>query len=41
VVRYLSDHTDPRLSQIENLLSPQYIVTQGNFQISTVYMFRF
>ncbi len=41
LVRYLTDHTDPRLSQIGNLLSPQYIVTQGNFQFSTGYTYRF
>jgi hypothetical protein len=41
LVRYLSDHTDPRVSQIQSLLSNQYIVTQGNFQISTGYVYRF
>jgi hypothetical protein len=41
LVRYLSDHPDPRTSEIGSLLSNQYIVTQGNFQISTGYVYRF
>jgi hypothetical protein len=35
VVRYLADHTDPRMSEIGSLQSSQYIVNQGSFQIST------
>jgi hypothetical protein len=41
LVRYLTDRTDPRVSAIGSLLSNQYIVTQGNFQVSTGYTFRF
>ncbi|PSH03277.1 MAG: hypothetical protein CXZ00_13180 [Acidobacteria bacterium] len=41
LVRYLSDHPDPHMSQIGSLLSPQYYVNQGNFQLSTSYVFRF
>jgi hypothetical protein len=41
LVRYLSNHPDYRLSEIGNLLSNQYIVTQGNFQVSTGYVYRF
>jgi hypothetical protein len=41
LVRYLSDHPDPRMSPINDLRSTQYIVTQGNFQISTAYVYRF
>jgi hypothetical protein len=41
MVRYLSDHPDPRMSPINDLRSTQYIVTQGNFQISTAYVYRF
>jgi hypothetical protein len=39
--RYLSDHPDPNMSPINDLRSTQYIVTQGNFQISTAYVYRF
>ena len=41
LVRYLSDHTDPRMSELDSLQSSQYIVNQGNFQISTGYTYRF
>jgi len=41
LVRYLSDHTDPRMSPINDLRSTQYIVTQGNFQVATSYVYRF
>jgi hypothetical protein len=35
VVRYLTNHPDPHDYQLGSLLSTQYIVTQGNFQVST------
>ncbi len=41
LVRYLSNHTDPRMSELGSLISDQYIVTQGNFQLSTGYVYRF
>lgn len=41
LVRYLSDHPDPNMSPINDLRSTQYIVTQGNFQVSTAYVYRF
>jgi len=41
LVRYLADHTDQRMSEIGSLQSSQYIVNQGNFQISTGYVYRF
>jgi hypothetical protein len=41
LVRYLSDHPDPNMSPINDLRSPQYIVTQGNFQVSSTYLWRF
>jgi len=41
MVRYLSDHPDPRMSQLGDLRSNQYYVNQGNFQIATSYLFRF
>jgi hypothetical protein len=41
LVRYLTNQPDPRTYAFGSLLSPQYIVTQGNFQISTSYMVRF
>lgn len=41
LVRYLTNHSDPRISELGSLLSNQYIVTQGNFQISTGYVYRF
>ncbi len=41
VVRYLTNHPDPHDYQLGSLLSSQYIVTQGNFQVSTSYVYRF
>ena len=41
LVRYLSNQVDPRISPIGSLLSTQYIATQGNFQVSTSYGYRF
>ena len=41
MVRYLSDHPDPKMSALGDLRSNQYIVTQGNFQLSTAYVYRF
>jgi hypothetical protein len=41
LVRYLTNHQDPHQYQLGSLLSNQYIVTQGNFQISTGYAYRF
>ena len=40
LVRYLTDRRD-LISPLGSLLSTQYIVTQGNFQISTSYGYRF
>lgn len=41
LVRYLTNHQDPQQYVLGSLLSTQYIVTQGNFQISTGYAYRF
>ncbi len=41
LVRYLTDRYDDRFTQIGGVISNQYIVTQGNFQISTGYTYRF
>jgi hypothetical protein len=41
LVRYLSDHTDPRMSPFNDLRSTQYIVNQGNLQVATTYLYRF
>jgi hypothetical protein len=41
LVRYLTNHTDPHDYALGSLLSPEYIVMQGNFQISTSYQWRF
>ena len=41
LVRYLTSHPDPNQYQLGSLLSPQYIVTQGNFQVATSYVYRF
>ncbi|HTF68884.1 MAG TPA: hypothetical protein VK638_40015 [Edaphobacter sp.] len=41
LVRYLTNQPDPHTSALGSLLSPQYIVTQGNFQMSTSYMVSF
>jgi len=41
MIRYPRSTPDPRTSPLGSLLSPQYIVTQGNLQISSGYVFRF
>ncbi len=41
LVRYLTDRYDDRFTQIGGVISNQYWVTQGNFQISTGYTYRF
>jgi hypothetical protein len=41
IVRYLTNHTDPHDYALGSLLSTDYIVTQGNFQMSTSYQWRF
>jgi hypothetical protein len=41
LVRYLTNHPDPHISALGSLLSTEYIVTQGNFQMSTSYQWRF
>ena len=41
LVRYLTNHPDPHSYELGTLLSPQYIVTQGNFQVATSYVYRF
>lgn len=41
LVRYLQDYPNPRISAIESLISTDYYMTQGNFQISTGYRIRF
>jgi hypothetical protein len=41
VVRYLSDHPDPKEYPLGSSLSTQYWVTQGNLQVSTSYTYRF
>ena len=41
MVRYLSDRPDPVKYPLGSLLSPDYIVTQGNIQLSTSYIWRF
>jgi hypothetical protein len=41
LVRYLTNQPDPHTYELGSLLSTQYIVTQGNFQMSTSYMVRF
>jgi len=41
VVRYLTNRPDPHSYELGTLLSPQYIVTQGNFQVATSYVYRF
>lgn len=40
LVRYLTNHPAP-IYPLGSLLSPQYIVTQGNFQMSTSYTLHF
>jgi hypothetical protein len=41
LVRYLSDRTDDRFTQIGGVISNQYYNNQGNFQLSTGYTYRF
>jgi hypothetical protein len=41
LVRYLTDKTDTRFTQIGGVISSQYYTNQGNFQISTAYSYRF
>jgi len=41
LVRYLTNRPDPHISALGSLLSTEYIVTQGNFQMSTSYQWRF
>ena len=41
VVRYLTNRPDPHSYELGTLLSPDYIVTQGNFQMATSYVYRF
>ena len=41
LVRYLTNHPDPHSYELGTALSNQYIVTQGNFQVSTSYTVRF
>ncbi|HEY4899949.1 MAG TPA: hypothetical protein VIH91_03930, partial [Terriglobales bacterium] len=41
VVRYLTNQKDPHVYELGTLLSPQYYVTQGNFQVATSYVYRF
>jgi hypothetical protein len=41
MVRYLANYPDPRMSELGSVLSNQYYVNQGNFQLSTAYVFRF
>jgi hypothetical protein len=41
VVRYLTNRPDPHVYELGTLMSPQYIVTQGNFQVATSYVYRF
>jgi len=41
LVRYLTNHPDPHQYQLGSQLSTAYIVTQGNFQVATSYIYRF
>jgi hypothetical protein len=41
LVRYLTNQTDPHTYALGSLLSTQYIVTQGNFQMANSYTVRF
>jgi hypothetical protein len=41
LVRYLDNHPDTKPYPLGSYLSTQYIVTQGNFQVSTSYTYRF
>lgn len=41
MVRYLDNHPDTVQYPLGSVLSTQYIVTQGNFQVTTSYTYRF
>lgn len=41
LVRYLDNHPDTVQYPLGSVLSTQYIVTQGNFQVATSYTYRF
>jgi hypothetical protein len=41
LVRYLSDRTDTRMTEIGGVISNQYYNNQGNLQFSTGYVYRF
>ena len=41
LVRYFTNQPDPHTDELGSLLSTQYIVTQGNLQMSTSYTVRF
>ena len=41
LVRYLTDRVDTRYTEIGGVISNQYYTTQGNFQFSTGYVYRF
>jgi hypothetical protein len=41
LVRYLTNRDDTRFTEIGGVISNQYYVNQGNFQISTGYTYRF
>jgi len=41
LVRYLTNYPDPKEYPLGSLLSTQYIVTQGNFQMASSYTVRF
>ena len=41
LVRYLANYPDPNMSEIGSVQSNQYYTNQGNFQVSTAYVYRF
>ena len=41
LVRYLQDYPTPRISPLGSLISTDYYVTQGNFQVAAGYRIRF
>jgi len=41
LVRYLTDKVDTRYTELGGVISNQYYTTQGNFQFSTGYIYRF
>lgn len=41
LVRYLTDRVDTKFTEIGGVISSQYYTTQGNFQFSTGYVYRF